>query len=87
LWTSIDVRDAAQAIEKSLIAEFEDAHPLFVNDAHNLLDYDSHTLARLFFPDVTLWKSPVPGSGSLVSFNRARDLIGFEPQYSAHRGD
>lgn len=81
LWASLDVRDAALAIEKSLTADFEGSHNLFVSNTHNRLDYPSRTLAQLFFPDVTQWKQEVNGSESLVSVKRARDLIGFEPLY------
>ncbi|HLA45170.1 MAG TPA: NAD(P)-dependent oxidoreductase, partial [Aggregatilineales bacterium] len=82
LWTFIDVRDAAQSVEKALTADYEGSHNLFVNDHHNSIDYDSRTLARLFFPEVTEWKQNVTGSESLVSIQRARELIGFEPVYS-----
>ena len=40
------------------------------------------TLARLFFPEVTEWKRPVRGSESLVSIDRARQVLGFEPAHS-----
>jgi len=82
LWTSLDDRDAALAVEKSLTASLEGSHNLFVNDRQNTLGYDSQTLATLFFPDVTARTQALIGSESLVSVNRARDVIGFEPQYS-----
>lgn len=78
LWAWIDVRDAAQAVEKSLTADFTGSHVLFVSDRFNFLDYDSHELARLFFPGITDWRQPISGSESLLSNRRARDLIGFE---------
>ncbi len=53
LWAFIDVRDAALANECGLTADYEGAHPLFVNDTVNYLNYDAKTLARLFFPEVT----------------------------------
>jgi nucleoside-diphosphate-sugar epimerase len=84
LWASLDVRDAAQAIEKSLTADYTGSHNLFINDTYNFLDYDSRTLARLFFPELTEWKQAIAGSEALFSINRARELIGFEPQYSLH---
>jgi NAD(P)-dependent dehydrogenase (short-subunit alcohol dehydrogenase family) len=81
LWAWLDVRDAAQAVEKSLTADLEGSHTLFVNDAYNNLDYDSQTLAELFYPQTP---QTLSGSESLVSIQRARDLIGFEPEYSVH---
>lgn len=85
LWAWIDIRDAALSIERSLTAEFEGAHPLFVADDHNFAFYDAATLARLFFPDVP--DRGLSGDQPLVSTARARDLIGFQPQFSIKRGD
>jgi hypothetical protein len=82
LWASIDERDAALSVELSLTAQFDGSHPLFVNDTHNSLEYDSRALAGLFFPEPTDWKQDITGSESLFSIRRARELIGFEPQHS-----
>ncbi len=84
LWASMDVRDAARAVELSLTAAFEGAYAMFVNDRHNQLGYDSEALARIFFPDVTARKKDLTGSTSLVSYDLARQVIGFEPKYSPH---
>ncbi len=81
LWTALDVRDAALSIELSLTAPIEGSLPLFINEPLNTLNYASEKLAHLFFPEVTERKHPINGSESLVSMNRARELIGFEPQY------
>lgn len=85
-WVSLDERDAAQALEKGLTADYEGSHPLFANAAHNFFNYDSETLLRLFFPDVTERKQSIPGASSLVSIDRARSLIGFEPEFPLHGG-
>jgi len=34
------------------------------------------------YPDVQTWTRPVEGSASLISIEKARSLIGFEPEYS-----
>ena len=81
-WAMIDARDAAQAFEKSLLADFQGSHPLFVNDHHNSLGVDAEELLRIFFPQVTARKRPLVGAEALVSIARARELIGFEPEYS-----
>lgn len=80
-WTSLDVRDAAQAIEKGLLADYEGSHAVYVTDARNFVDFPSAELARVFFPEVTARKKPLDGVATLVSIDKARDLIGFEPQY------
>lgn len=87
LWASLDERDAALSVELSLTAPLEGSHNLFVNDTHNSLGYDSQTLAELFFPGVAVRQQSLSGSESLVTIKRARDLIGFEPQYSLSGGD
>lgn len=82
-WAIIDARDSAQAIEKGLTAEYEGSNPIFVNDSHNALGLPSEGLAQLMFPDVKERRRPIEGTGTLVSIDRARELLGFEPQYRA----
>jgi nucleoside-diphosphate-sugar epimerase len=81
-WALLDVRDAAQAFEKSLLADFEGCHPLFTNDSHNSAGIETETLLGLFFPEVTARTHPLVGTEALVSIDKARQLIGFEPEYS-----
>ena len=80
-WASIDARDAAQALEKGLLADYEGSHPLFVNDSENAAGIESETLAQLFFPKATERKHPLQGAETLVSIDKARSLIGYEPEY------
>lgn len=82
-WSFIDVRDAAQSLEKGVTAPYEGAHALFVNSRHNWLDYDSMSLVRLFFPDSRVLQGALAGSSTLVSIDKACALIGFEPEYPA----
>jgi NAD(P)-dependent dehydrogenase (short-subunit alcohol dehydrogenase family) len=82
LWTAIDERDAAQAVEKALSADYSGSHPLFVCDRNNTTGFDSELLARLFFPRVTARKRPLQGRESLVSIEKSRQLIGFDPQFT-----
>ena len=83
-WASVDARDSAQAIEKGLLAEYEGSHPLWVNDSHNSAGIPTETLASWFYPDVPL-KQQISGTESLVSIDKARRLLGFEPEYSLSR--
>ena len=80
-WTLLDARDAAQAAEKGLLAGYEGSHAVYINDDQNSLNLPSRELVKVWFPDVTTWKRPVSGTESLVSINRARELIGFEVMY------
>lgn len=81
-FTRVDERDSAQAIEKGLTADFEGSHTLFINDSKNWSGVDSVTLAAMFYPDVKVFKKALTGRDTLVSIDRARALIGFEPEYS-----
>lgn len=81
-WTRVDERDSAQAIEKGLTAEYEGSHALFANADQNWLGYDAETLVQVFFPDVQERKSSLSGPVSLVSIEKAKAVIGFEPEHS-----
>ena len=78
-WAFIHTDDSTQAFEKALTADFRGAHALFVNSDLNYLNYDSEALLSLFFPDVRRRAKAIQGAEALVSIDRARDLIGFEP--------
>jgi nucleoside-diphosphate-sugar epimerase len=80
-FTQVDARDSAQAFEKALVARYEGSHPLFVNDSVNRFLVDSRALARLFFPEAEARPS-LAGTASLVSIDRARRLIGYEPEHT-----
>ena len=84
-WTRIDERDSAQAIEKSLTADFEGSHVLFANDSHNLTGVPSLALAGLLFPEAEPRREMLEGTMTLVSIDAARKLIGFEPEFSVGR--
>ena len=80
-WAVLSVEDTAQAFEKSLLAEFEGSHALYLTERENSAGIDSDTLLRIFFPEVTARSAPISGVCPLISFERARQLIGFEPRY------
>lgn len=82
-WAYVHERDSAQSIEKGLVADYEGSHELFINAATNWLDYDSKTLAQLFFPEIPEENVHLNGSEALVSIAKARELIGFAPEYTA----
>ncbi len=65
-----------------MLAEYEGSHALYVNESHNLPGVESEMLAQLFFPETTVRKRPLVGTEALVSLEKARRLIGFEPENS-----
>ena len=80
-WAIISVVDAAQAFEKSLTADFEGSHPLFVCERENSAGIEADTLLRLFYPQVTARRAALTGPATLLSYAKARALIGYEPEY------
>jgi nucleoside-diphosphate-sugar epimerase len=86
-WSYIHTDDSTQAIEKAITADYEGAHPLFVNSDVNYLNYDSETLLRVFFPDVTERSKLIQGADTLVSYDKARDLLGYEPMWRLTYGE
>jgi nucleoside-diphosphate-sugar epimerase len=80
-WTILDARDAAQAAEKGLLADYEGSHAAFISDDQNLVGLPTRELAAVWFPEVTTWKRPVSGAETLVSIDLVRELIGFEVNY------
>jgi NAD(P)-dependent dehydrogenase (short-subunit alcohol dehydrogenase family) len=84
-WASVNAEDSAQAFEKGILADYEGSHPLYINDSHNAAGIESETLLRVFFPEVVARKRTLEGTESLVSIDKARKLIGFEPEHSIGR--
>lgn len=81
-WTQVDDRDSAHAIEQALVRDYEGCHPLFINSHTNDLGLPIQELAKLYVPEVTRFKPVREGDTSLLSIERARCLLGFEPQHS-----
>ncbi len=81
-WAYVDDRDTAQAAEKGLTANFEGSHALFINATNNSLNYDSQTLQRVFYPELA--PQNLTGAQAFVSIEKARALIGFEPEYDVY---
>jgi UDP-glucose 4-epimerase len=78
-WAFIHTDDSTLAFERALTADFQGAHALFINSDLNYLGYDSEALLATFFPEVKRRSKAIPGAQALVSIDRARELIGFEP--------
>jgi len=85
LWAYLDVRDAAQAVDKAVRAAVAgrvgDALVLNVNSEDVLTGQSLEDLLTQWHPEV-----PVTASLSLGAYpiTRARELIGFEPEYLLH---
>lgn len=81
LWGYIDGRDGAQAVARAL----ENAKPGFeayiIAAADTVMSRPSAELAAEVFPGVSL-KREVSGTETLLSIEKARRLLGYEPEHS-----
>ncbi|MFW5777514.1 MAG: NAD-dependent epimerase/dehydratase family protein [Spirochaetota bacterium] len=82
LFTYIDELDSAQSIAKSVTAEYEGSHPLFVNAKRNTIGLPVEEVAKLYAADEPTVRPSRPGDAAIVSIDRARELIGFEPEWA-----
>lgn len=78
----VDELDGAQAVEKALFAEYEGCVPIFVNAARNSVGLPVRELATLYWPLVVSIREQQEGCDTLVSIEKARSLIGYEPQWA-----
>ncbi len=81
LWGYIDERDAAQACRRALTADVTGASSYIIAAADTVMTRPSEELLREVYPGVPL-KSAVPGTATLLSFDRARQALGFVPEHS-----
>jgi nucleoside-diphosphate-sugar epimerase len=81
LWGYIDTRDGALAVLRAL----ENAAPGFdtfvIANADTVVAASSAELATKYFPNVEL-KRPLEGTETMLSIDKARRLLKFEPQHS-----
>jgi nucleoside-diphosphate-sugar epimerase len=83
-WAVISAEDAAQAFERALCAKYDGSHPLYVCEAENMLGVPSAQLAQLFFADSALMQ-PIDGTATLLSHQRAAQLLGYAPTMTFRR--
>lgn len=80
----VALEDACRGMALSLTADYAGSHPLLIVDDHNTLMTGSEALAGLVYPDVRVTRE-LSGTESLVSGDRAREVIGFVPEVHASR--
>ena len=86
LWGYIDERDAAAACRLALTADVtaadgQSSASFVIAAADTVMPQPSAELMRRVFPDVPL-RGPIAGNTTLLSFERAKQVLGFEPQHS-----
>jgi nucleoside-diphosphate-sugar epimerase len=81
LWTYIDARDAAQAVRLSLQAKLTGAHVFGIANADSVMSRPNGALLDEVYPHAER-RRPVEDHESLISIEKARRVLGYEPRYS-----
>jgi nucleoside-diphosphate-sugar epimerase len=81
LWGYIDTRDGAQAVLRALEARILGFETFIIANADTVMSRPSSQLAAEIFPNVEVTK-PLAGNETLLSIDKARRLLGYEPKHS-----
>ena len=80
LWGYVDARDVAQAARRGLETDTTGAEVCIVAASDTVMVRPSAELMAEVFPAVPL-RRPVAGRDTLLSIDRARSLLGYEPEH------
>ncbi len=81
LWGYIDGRDGAQAVRRALTAPVTDAEVCIVANADTVMRRSSADLVAEQFPGVQV-RGDLGENETLLSIDRARELLGYSPEHS-----
>jgi nucleoside-diphosphate-sugar epimerase len=81
LWTYIDARDASQAIRRALEAKLTGAHVFGIANADSVMSRPNAELLAAVYPKAKK-KRDFGATESLISIDKAREVLGYEPQFS-----
>lgn len=84
-WGYIDGRDGAQAVRLALESDLTGFERFIIANSDTVMRAPSAELATTYFPDVPL-RREISGRETLLSIDRARRLLGYEPSHN-HYGD
>ena len=81
LWGYIDARDGAQAVRKALSYEKPGVEVFIIANADTVMSRSSASLAAAVWPDVKVTKE-LGEHETLLSIEKAKRLLGYEPRHS-----
>jgi nucleoside-diphosphate-sugar epimerase len=81
LWAYVDARDGAQAVRRALELEATGMDVFIVANADTVMSRPNDELIAGAFPDVPL-KRAVGAHETLLSIDKARRVLGYEPRHS-----
>jgi len=81
LWSYIDARDGALAVRLALESDLTGFEAFIIASPDNVLGVPSADLVAEHFPDVPV-RRPIEGNETLLSIDKARRLLGYDPTYT-----
>lgn len=81
LWAYIDARDGAQAVRRSIQADFTGFEAFIIANADSVMTRSNMSLLAEVFPSVPT-KGNLTTNGTLLSIEKAKRMLGYSPQYS-----
>ncbi len=81
LWGYIDARDGAQAVRRGIEAEFNGFEPFIIANADTVVSRSNVSLMAEVFPNVP-HKHPLSANGTLLSIEKAKRMLDYNPQFS-----
>lgn len=81
LWGYIDARDGALAVRLALESDLKGFEAFVIASPDTVLDRPSAELVAEYFPDVPVTR-PIEGHETLLSIDKARRLLGYDPQHT-----
>lgn len=83
LWAYVHVYDVAQAHRLAAENDLENLHEVFfITAKENWTGVDSKTLAKEFYPDVKVLSPGFSDTQTLISHEKAKKILGYNPRYS-----
>jgi nucleoside-diphosphate-sugar epimerase len=81
LWGYIDARDGAQAVRLALESDLTGTEVFIIANADTVMSRTNATLVAQFYPNVEL-RGDLGEHDTLLSIQKARRLLGYQPAYS-----
>jgi nucleoside-diphosphate-sugar epimerase len=81
LWGYVDARDVAQSCRLAMSADIDGAEAFIIAAANTVSDIPNRELMKTCYRDVPL-REDVGDHDTLLSIDKARRMLGYEPQYT-----
>ncbi|RRR97588.1 NAD-dependent epimerase/dehydratase family protein [Glycomyces terrestris] len=81
LWSYIDARDGALAVRRALEREGTGKEVFVIASPDTVMTTPTADLVARYYPDLEL-RRPVSGNETLLSIDKARTVLGYDPRHS-----